>query len=648
MKICTLFLILIMFFGLLSCAPIPPGPPGKIELDEELQLFSKAENLYRAGSYDQALKLYNTYLSKFSDRPLAPAALMKIGKIHSKQEKFEASRVMFQRVLDEYPQSSFVTGAKIEIMSSYHREGRHDIVIERASELMKEDIPESDLIRILVLLGDAYLAKGAFSESLHSYSTAWARSAGPAKEQIFEKLKIALRQIDPKHIHAFLNTLNDKPPAGYLMLELGLMYFAEKKYHAAEETLSTFVKRFPLHEGRHQAKGLLDELQEKLILREKTIGCLLPLTGPYQTFGNRALKGIELALNRFSSQNGSPWIKLIIKDTGSDPDLTTPAVKELCAKNVAAIVGPIITAEFAAIEAQDNGIPIVTLTQRDRITEIGDYVFRNFITPRMQVEAIVSYVSRELGLRRFAILYPDEKYGSLLMNLFWDEVLGHGGKIVGLESYNPAHTDFADPIKKLVGLYYEIPKDLKDKRLALGDGTNPHRGITIKAVGKEKGEPEPIIDFEAVFIPDAPAKAGLIIPQLAFSDIEDVYLLGTNLWHSKQLIRMAGRYLRGALIPTGFFIDSASKPVRDFVKDFRRTFDEDPGFMEAIAYDTAVILLEILSRPEIRFRNDLKHQLSKLIDFNGITGKTSFSDSGEAQKKLYLLRVKGDRFLELK
>ena len=39
-------------------------------------------------------------------------------------------------------------------------------------------------------------------------------------------------------------------------------------------------------------------------------------------------------------------------------------------------------------EAQKLGVPIITLTQKDRITHIGDYVFRNFFTPQMLVKAL--------------------------------------------------------------------------------------------------------------------------------------------------------------------------------------------------------------------------------------------------------------------
>jgi hypothetical protein len=75
--------------------------------------------------------------------------------------------------------------------------------------------------------------------------------------------------------------------------------------------------------------------------------------------------------------------------------------------------------------------------------------------------------------------------------------------------------------------------------------------------------------FRRGFIPDAPKKAGLVIPQLAYYDIRDVYLLGTNLWNSKTLLEMSGDYMKSTLIVDGFFAESQSQRVKDFVAAFQ-------------------------------------------------------------------------------
>jgi branched-chain amino acid transport system substrate-binding protein len=297
----------------------------------------------------------------------------------------------------------------------------------------------------------------------------------------------------------------------------------------------------------------------------------------------------------------------------------------------------------------------------------------------MQVKTILSFAVESLGLRRFAILYPDENYGKTFMNLFWDEVLAYGGRIVGVESYNAAHTDFADPIKKLVGLYYEVPEDLKaemnqvyedeneldmidnfidmDFKFAYDTNDNdqaeePAKEPTDEQTEEtdqkdEEEEPEPIIDFDAVFIPDAPTKSGLIIPQLAYYDVQDTYLFGTNLWHSDSLIEMSRKYAQGAILTDGFFAQSDASNVKGFVKDFRKTYGENPGFIEAIAYDTAMILFKMVSLPEIRYRSALKKGLMQLNNYKGVTGLTSFDSNGDVRKKLFLLQIKGRGFVEL-
>ncbi len=232
---------------------------------------------------------------------------------------------------------------------------------------------------------------------------------------------------------------------------------------------------------------------------------------------------------------------------------------------------------------------------------------------------------------------------------------------MGVESYNSAHTDFSESIKKLVGLYYEVPEDLKitdveaddekNEDVATGEGAGTSlgdaRGYDENIIEEKQEKAEAIVDFDAVFIPDAPKKAGLIIPQLAFHDVTDTYLLGTNLWHSDSLIEMALQYAQDAIMPDGFFAESASEEVMNFVRTFHKTFDRKPEFIEAVAYDTAMILFQMVSSPDIRFRSDLKNKLKKLNDFRGVTGLTSFDNNGEVRKKLYLLQIQGKRFVEL-
>ncbi len=640
-------------------ACVPKMAP--VRLDPADALFSRAEKMLQAESYPEALDAYGEYLERFPDRPLADAALMKLGSVYAILGDNEKARSAYERLIAEYPESIFVPDAGIEMLTTYYNQGYYEDVITQAADLIEVFVSGVHLLRVYVLLGDTYMAIGAPKDAVYYYILAVSQAGEPEKETILITLKDALQHLGSEDLVDLTDPLKDDVPKGYLMFQLGLNYTEEEKYNEALKVLSAFIEKFPVHENVQQAKSLLASIHKKSVYSRYTIGCLLPLSGPYKIYGNRALTAVELALNQFSANNSGPSIKVIIKDTASDPAKAAMAVKELYDENVAAIIGPLITAESAATAAQNKGIPIITLTQKDNITRIGDYVFRNFFTPGKQVETLVSFVVDALGVKKFAILYPDEKYGTTFMNLFWDQVIAHGGSVVGVESYNPTHTDFADPIKKLVGLYYKVPEDLKIPDLA-ADEQESNESVTDSTTDplmaspgeddenietEENEKPEAIVDFDAIFIPDAPTKAGLVIPQLAFYDVTDTYLLGTNLWHSDRLITMARQYVQGAVVPDGFFAEDASENVKNFVGIYQKVFDQKPGFIEAVTYDTAMILFQMVSRPDIRFRSTLKNELERLTDFQGVTGLTSFDNEGDVRKRLYLLQIKGNRFFQL-
>jgi ABC-type branched-subunit amino acid transport system substrate-binding protein len=652
--------IIILFYFILvfsACVQKPPVSTEPAPIGAEDELFVEAEKMLEFQDYPLALEAYRAYVNQYPDRPLAPAALMKIGKINSILGNYVESRRVYHRLISEYPWSSFNPDARVEILFTLYQEGAYSAVIEQASDVLRSLDSAPHIFRTYALVGDAYLALGSPADALKYYVEARQIAEEEEQEAITQKIKTSIAQLDSATIVELLKSSEINLSREYLMFQLGLNYAMEEKYDDALMAFEKFIAQYPNHENAPLAEDLIRQIKESALFNRYTIGCLLPLSGPYQTVGFRALKGLELALERFSAQSSGPQMNIIVKDSRGDPEQTRLAMQELIDEKVAAIIGPIVTAEVAAAEAQANRIPIITLTQKDNIASIGDYVFRNFITPSMQVKALTDFTTNTLGLNRFAILYPDETYGITFMNLFWDRLLENGGKIVGVEAYNPQHTDFADPIKKLVGLYYDIPEDLKEVDQLSGeedrnprdadsplDQDNPNGNQEQKT---EDGEPEAIVDFDAIFIPDSPRAAGLIIPQLAFYDVKDIYLLGTNLWHSDTLIKMAAQYAQGAIMPDGFFSESSAPVVQEFVQIFEETYQEKPGFIEAVAYDSAMMVFGVLNQPDLRFKSELKNGLLNMTVFSGITGPTYFDENGDALKQLYLLRIKGRKFVEL-
>ena len=104
------------------------------------------------------------------------------------------------------------------------------------------------------------------------------------------------------------------------------------------------------------------------------IGCILPLTGRDAAAGNRALDAIILASGLFDPIVKTP-VRLVIEDSRSKPEAAGAAVTKLVRHaGVICIIGPLGADESlaAAREAQRFKVPIMTLTDQEEITKIGN------------------------------------------------------------------------------------------------------------------------------------------------------------------------------------------------------------------------------------------------------------------------------------
>jgi ABC-type branched-subunit amino acid transport system substrate-binding protein len=607
------------------------NPEIPCEVENPAGLFATAENLMQSNSYEKALKIYHEFLDCYPSDSNADNALMRIATIYSIQKKYDLSRKTYQRLSAEYPFSEFAMDALIEIMMIFFRDGRFKEVILQASEIIEKTDSNIYLSRAYEVLGDTYMLLKSPKEAIFFYKMANL----PNEKTISLKLKKAANQLKEEERLQLLGKLNDDLLAGYLLFELGLDQLKNENYERALDVLAEFIRNYPHHEKRQEAQELIQKINARLAFKRRLVGCLLPLTGPYAAFGNRALKGIQFALNQFNSQSNQPAFEMIVKDSRSDPETTIRAIRQFDKSRVSIIIGPIITSEYAAREAQNKGIPIITLSQKPDIPDLGDYVFRVFLTPQMQMDTLVPYAVNELGIKRFAVLYPEETYGNIFLNVFRERLLDHGAALVAVESYKPEQTDFGAQIRKISKKRPPIQEAVSISNKHLINREKRHR------------KHEVVLDFEAIFIPDSADKIALIAPQLAFYDIDNVLLMGTNLWHSDKLIHLAQKYVQEAILTDAFYAKDSKKNIKKFITNFEAINGESPGLIEALAYDTAMMNFYNLSNPEIKSRSDLKHALKNQPGFDGITGHTAFEKNGDAVKRLYLLQIEENRFVHV-
>jgi ABC-type branched-subunit amino acid transport system substrate-binding protein len=656
--------------------PVPEQPafgPGE-------SLFQLGEKFYSDGDIDHALAKYSRYVSLYPQGARADISLFRIGAIYGAQGMPDESRAFYQRLVNQYPQSIYLNDARLAIIDLLIDAGQPDQAIAQAEQILQTDPDDVTRRKLWLRLERHHSESGEMIDAAAYAFMLYASAAKADKSKWEENLKQEINRLNAEQILILWDRMDDQVARSHLMFRYATIQVVTENFDEAMEVLIAFQKAYPDHRFAGDAAQIVDTLERHLRFTPQTVGCLLPLSGPYEVYGRRALNGIELAMNLIRSVEVASTIKLVIKDSASDDRRAIQGVRDLADAGVGAVIGPIVTALSAAGEAQRLNIPMVTFTQKADVTAAGDYIFRHFITPQSQVKALVSYFANGVGLRDFAIMYPKESYGQTFMKLFWEEVVRQGGRVVGVEAYDTRQTDFATVIEKLAGTHFTPPKDLQRKSAVVVD-ENPYFSKRSFISGElEDVLPDPVtrltglffqdpdqdrvkgpklgrrqeleitkpnIDFDVLFIPDAPKTAGLILPQLAYYDIRDIYLAGTNLWHSDQLITMTRDYAQNAVMAEGFYSKSPDTAVRKFVRAYQALYGKEPGLIEAFAFDTAWLLFKMLSKSDIRHRHDMRDALLQLFEPEGVTGPTAFDHNGEAIKSLSLLKIRGKEFIEI-
>ena len=628
--------------------PVKKEPPLKepVEKKAVIDHFAIAEGHWHQKEYDKALAAYDRYLEAFPSGDRVRDALARKAAIYYNRNQYEEALPLLLVVINEYPLSE--RRAEIHLLTArtyYHLRQYSESRLSslRWLELYK-DYPRKE--EILFLLGQNLRELDHYPRVLYWWLKLLEsplinrEQKGNIRSELLDLIYQATEE-ELKEMAAYAKESNLIFPINY---QLVLSYFESGRLEEAREEALEIARLVPEEELGIKAKEVLEKIEERLKVNPNVIGCLLPLSGPFAIYGQEVLNGLQLGLDIFRESNEAlSSIELVIRDTEGDRYVALEVIRELAEDEKAIVaIGPLISkvAEEVVEEAQELGIPIITLSQSEGITTKGEMVFQNCLTPEDQLRSLTNKVMAEMGLRRFAILYPANAYGRYFMNKLWDKVESLGGIITAVESYNPKDTDYAKEIKKMVGLFYPRPESDMEE----------HERVESEEEREDLEEKlEPIIDFDAVFIPDSYERVAFIASQLAFYDVVGVRLLGTNLWNSPQLIEIAGKYVHGALFPSGFFPGSGYRGVDSFVHQYKTNFGKEPGLLAAIGYDTIRIVKEILKEKErdMETRQDFRFALAANENFDGVTGPMVFDDNRRAKRDPLLLTVSGKHFLPM-
>ncbi len=597
---------------LISCATVPRPMETRVPQPtaEMTGVYTMAEQDFKGGNYSQALKEYLSYISTYGPNALTDNALVRAGDIYLASGDLESAQNMYLRVVGDYVGSDSYDEARYKLGYAYYKAGKYPDAVQILKALVESPVSGRDDTSASLILAKSYLMTGDYYSSIVWFTKVQDATADPTiKSEAKSNVKsIVEKYLSEDELVRVSDDFIGKDAGGYAAYALAKIYTSRGDVDAAHEQLLRIVRNQPDHEYYYEAQGMLKETAGPTTAREITIGVILPLSGRNSSFGIRVRDGAKLAAGDMGFTEG-PRVKLIIKDCGDDPASAASAVRELAQEDdVLAIVGPMVkeSAVAAATEAQALKIPIITLTRAQGITDIGDYVFRNFLTNPDEIRGLVRYIVQGRGLTRFAVLYPDDAYGKEMKDLFSREVGYYGARVVAETPYEGETADFRSTLRTLISA----------------------------AGGDKKKTP-----FDAIFIPDYYNTVGLIIPYVYFYDLKNVTLVGTDGWNDPGLLSIGGDMLIGSYFADAFCPNSDRTEVKRFVDDFKSAFSREPGVLEAYGYDTIRMIQYLMKTQGIKSRNDMRLSLLSIRDWEGVTGSTTIDRTGESTKEPFILTV---------
>ncbi len=624
-KISCLSLLLLLSFGV----PILAAQPVATGAAQSSNAIQRALDHYHAGKLNEAAGLLRGFVISQPDSSLIDQAYFYLARIHRDLGE-PTTALEYLGEMTRTAQDPATLLLQSELLLQMGDAAR---AVDQLLKFDTRNWPLQQRQEHFLSLAEGMLALDEPHKALYFYQQALLvegeRTPRDILASIYNLLSERFNETDLAEA-AFM--YRDKP-VGYLAaLQLGWRALASGQKELAQEWASTAMAAPAGFAYRDETLALQSQLSDPTQL-QRAIGVLLPLSGRYAAFGLRVQHGMELALETFRPDIP---VRFVYRDTAGDEAVASQQVAELAISDrVIGIAGPLVgnAALGAARRANQERTPLLTMSQREGLAASSLYVFRNSLTPQLQVQALVNYAMEVRGFSSFGIMNPQTRQGEQFAALFRQEILQRGGVIVAQQSYLGEQTDFRRQVRLLQGLDPNAP----DEEVQGNDSENP-------AADSEEKVPPP---FEALFIPDYADRISLIVPQLAFYGLEGVQLLGTNGWNDAELPRLTRQFIEGAVFTDGFFLHSSYPFVKEFVELFFNKFGEEPTILEAQGYDIAGIMLTLLNDPGVRTRDDLRRALAQLQNYPGVTGATGFDLMGEADKILFLLQVQNGTILQI-
>jgi ABC-type branched-subunit amino acid transport system substrate-binding protein len=659
-------LALVIAFSFACATAVKKDEPYEVpkEVAEDLKKLTEATRLAKErADKEKTIANYIALTENFPTSEEAEAAWYHLGVHYLGLKDYRLAFGSFESLIRYFKDSRYYFNSYINMGITLVYLKRHDQaeqVLQKALGDAKTPLQRST---ILYNLGENSYLYGEYAEALNRFVLCTGIDS-IYKAQAQRRVRLVIHNVlSERQLLVIVKKYRDKYPADVVYLELADIYRRNADTRSYARIKKRIVKYFPhielpedmpIEEDRGPIEGV-------------TIGCILPLSGDDSERGAAALKGIQLAFSMNGQIVERSDVRLLIKDSASDPKIASEKMQELAEDStVIAIIGPLSENELRASMpvARAYSIPILSPAYfPDDFAEYKKFLFPIGVTENQQGKFLAELAVERLGYFRMIVMHPEDDYGDRLMSSFVSTAEELGAEIAVVTSYDIEANDFGEQIKKIGGMhdtkvrdivldYIRVDEELTPEEINENLEMDYQNGLTIPYITKYKELPLTHdnfsvglrANFDAIFVPASPERAGLILPELAFYNLTHPQVIGSDQYASKDFVRIGGKYAEQSIFPYEFYSRPREYTMKRFVKNYKKAFAQTPELAAARSFDAVTILL-VAVNDGATAKEVLIDSLNDLQPYRGASGEFSGGLDYRLVKTPFLFTVRNRRII---
>ncbi len=344
------------------------------------------------------------------------------------------------------------------------------------------------------------------------------------------------------------------------------------------------------------------------------IGINAELTGDIPKVGEGTKYAAEMWLESIGGElevGGKKYkVELVIEDNESKAESAVSAANKLITQDeVLIMVGPQASKQAvpAGGKANDLETPMISPWSTNPNTTLNrPWVFRACFLDPFQGPVVANFVTQEFGFTKAGVLYDiGSDYPKGLAEFFkqaWEELHGPGS-VVAYESFSTGDVDFSAQLTKI----------------------------------RDSGA-------EFLFTPQYYNEVALIVKQ-AHQLGWNKPIVGSDSWGSAELMNLCGDDCKGLFFSTHYAAAGATGATKEFIDRYKAKYGYVPDDVGALTWDAMRITQKAIQdcgKITGNLKTDRKcvrDALAKIKDFDGITGKMTFTEEGDPIKCAVIVKI---------